>query len=306
MVRWSKSGSITSESRLQLPFLKYINEQEDNWIVCLGVPYGTDLWQVGDSKEQKGSFNISMIKAKMDLLEMKQKKCMNQNHSVTDIIPLINKSWKTRFSRIDKNRKAIAEREWFPLNRNLLTIPEIRATMTANERQIEVDSSSIILPNTKVPLVKKASFDSVTYKSIPTQKYSITGDSTINTSTSLSTIVTKQESLIFNSGTASFVLDAIVQHEDLQKARERIKQEQEDVKSVSDKLKKSAKITVGIMWKCGTNHLGKNILDIMKQGQIKKYQAEKEKIEKAEKAYLKLKDESEALIVTGKPIESSV
>ena len=108
MVRWSESGSITSEiladvlktldklevyprsstdnnhpkpfllvdghqSRLQLPFLKYINEPEDNWIVCLGVPYGTALWQVGDSKEQNGSFNISMTKAKMDLLELKEK-----------------------------------------------------------------------------------------------------------------------------------------------------------------------------------------------------------------------------------------
>ena len=104
LVRWSESGSITSEiladalktldtlevyprtdshpkpfllvdghqSRLQLPFLRYINEPEDNWVVCLGVPYGTALWQVGDSKEQNGSFNISMTKAKVDLLELKE------------------------------------------------------------------------------------------------------------------------------------------------------------------------------------------------------------------------------------------
>ena len=180
LVRWSESGSITSEiladvlktldtlqvyprgdghpkpfllvdghqSRLQLPFLRYINEPEDNWVVCLGVPYGTALWQVGDSKEQNGSFNISMTKAKVDLLELKESKCMNGNNSVTDIIPLINKSWHSSFARIDKNRNAICERGWFPLNRNLLTMPEIRSTMTDNEMQYEMSShSNIILPS---------------------------------------------------------------------------------------------------------------------------------------------------------------
>ena len=41
----------------------------------------------------------------------------------------------------------------------------------------------------------------------------------------------------------------------------------------------------------------------MKQDQVKKYTAEREKIQKAEKAYLKLKDESDALIATGKPLD---
>jgi len=72
MVRWSKKGGITSEiltdclrtmdelelfpridglrpffivdghgSRLELPFLNYINDPEHEWCVCLGVPYGT-------------------------------------------------------------------------------------------------------------------------------------------------------------------------------------------------------------------------------------------------------------------------
>ena len=40
----------------------------------------------------------------------------------------------------------------------------------------------------------------------------------------------------------------------------------------------------------------------MKQDQVKKYQAEKEKIQKAESAYLKMKHESDALIATGKAI----
>ena len=39
-------------SRLEVPFLKYINDKTTEWCVCLGVPYGTAYWQVGDSKEQ--------------------------------------------------------------------------------------------------------------------------------------------------------------------------------------------------------------------------------------------------------------
>ena len=337
LVQWSESGSITSEiladalktldtlevyprsdghpkpfllvdghqSRLQLPFLRYNNEPENNWVMCLGVPYGTALWQVGDSKEQNGSFNISMTKAKVDLLELKESKCMNGNNSVTDIIPLINRSWNNSFARVGKNRNAICERGWFPLNRNLLTMPEIHSTMTDNEREYEMTShSNIILPSLKqspsdssLDTTFSNSFDSI----------SDTTD-TINDSTADSTIISsdksKVPSLNFNAGTASFVLDAIVQQEDLLKARERIKREKEDGQSVSEKLKKSAKITAGTMWKCGTNHLGKNILDLMKEDQVKRMSEERNKVKKAEETYLKQMSESDKLIMSGKPLES--
>ena len=39
-------------SWLQLPFLQYINNPRDYWVVCIGVPYGTALLKVGNSKEQ--------------------------------------------------------------------------------------------------------------------------------------------------------------------------------------------------------------------------------------------------------------
>ena len=51
------------QSRLGLPFLQYINTPCDYWVVCIGVPYGTALWQVGDSKEQNRSFDIALGKA---------------------------------------------------------------------------------------------------------------------------------------------------------------------------------------------------------------------------------------------------
>jgi len=45
-------------SRLELPFLSYINDEKHKWIVCIGVPNGTSLWQVGDSAEQNGCFKM--------------------------------------------------------------------------------------------------------------------------------------------------------------------------------------------------------------------------------------------------------
>jgi hypothetical protein len=43
-------------SRLELPFLKYVNDLSHPWVVCIGVPYGTSYWQVGVSSEQNGSY----------------------------------------------------------------------------------------------------------------------------------------------------------------------------------------------------------------------------------------------------------
>ena len=115
-------------------------------------------------------------------------------------------------------------------------------------------------------------------------------------------VPTKQPSLNFSSGTASLCLDAIITSNDLQKARERIRKEKEDGKSVTEKLKESTKITAGIVWKCGTNHLEKSVLDVMKEDQMKKFIAEKQRIEKKEKAYLKIKSEFDALISSRKTI----
>ena len=65
-------------SRLELPFLKYINDKATEWCICLGVPYGTAYWQLGDSKEQNGSFNTAMTDAKRKLLDLKRQSCTNE------------------------------------------------------------------------------------------------------------------------------------------------------------------------------------------------------------------------------------
>ena len=44
------------DSRMGLPFLCYVNDPTYLWITCIGVPYGTSLWQVGDDVEQNGTY----------------------------------------------------------------------------------------------------------------------------------------------------------------------------------------------------------------------------------------------------------
>jgi hypothetical protein len=47
---------VGHKSQLDPMFLTYINDANHIWKVCLGVPYATSHWQVGDSAEQNGTF----------------------------------------------------------------------------------------------------------------------------------------------------------------------------------------------------------------------------------------------------------
>jgi hypothetical protein len=56
-------------SRLELPFLQYIYGVSHEWVVCIGVPYGTSYWQVADSSEQNGSYKMALSAAKKELVK---------------------------------------------------------------------------------------------------------------------------------------------------------------------------------------------------------------------------------------------
>ena len=58
-------------SRLELPFLSYVNDPMHKWVVCIGVPNGTSLWQVGDSTEQNGCFKMYCSEYKNKLTSKK-------------------------------------------------------------------------------------------------------------------------------------------------------------------------------------------------------------------------------------------
>lgn len=138
------------QSRFDLNFLKYINDENHHWGVCIGVPYGTALWQVADSSEQNGVFKMELTKRKKEIYD---NRLNSLQHSLqllkTDIIPLVNHCWPKAFGNLKNNRKAIAERGWYPYNRALLLDETIRAKMT--EQMIEDERVRGIFPFQRLP-----------------------------------------------------------------------------------------------------------------------------------------------------------
>jgi hypothetical protein len=113
-------------SRFGLDFLRYISNNETKWTVCVGVPYGTHLWQVGDSAEQNGSFKMALIKAKQKIINEKAKlhlPCKVERH---DIVGVIHRAWNESFAKVESNKRAIRNRGWGPLNFTLLDHPELQ------------------------------------------------------------------------------------------------------------------------------------------------------------------------------------
>ena len=87
-----------------------------------------------------------MIKAKKYLMALKESTSIPQDLRTWDIIYLSNKAWVSSFDRFDKNKNAIAGRQWSPLNCVLLAVPGYRATMEDQERENEEASEDVALP----------------------------------------------------------------------------------------------------------------------------------------------------------------
>jgi hypothetical protein len=106
--------------------LRYISSNETKWTVCVGVPYGTHLWQVGDSAEQIRAFKMASIKAKQKIINEKAKlhlPCKVERH---DIVGLVHRSWNESFAKVESNKHAIRNRGWGPLNSKILDHPELQ------------------------------------------------------------------------------------------------------------------------------------------------------------------------------------
>ena len=102
-------------SRFDLTFLTYINKIDTKWNVCIGVPYGTSYWQVGDSTEQNGCFKMALTKFKRQLLAEKSERRQSFAIDKVDIALLVHKAWNQSFARVHTNRKAIASRGVFSI-----------------------------------------------------------------------------------------------------------------------------------------------------------------------------------------------
>ena len=130
-------------SRFEIEFLEYISDPAHPWAVCIGVPYGTHLWQVADSSEQNGCFKIFEVEAKERLLEFKSIHRQPKRFGPTDVIPIVNYSWDRSMAKVESNKKAIAERGWNPLNRNLLCVAEVLKTKQGTDSTAQ-DSAPVV------------------------------------------------------------------------------------------------------------------------------------------------------------------
>jgi len=249
-------------------------------VVCIGVPYGTALWQVGDSKEQNGSFNIAMTRSKQELLEKKDELGLYDDGLVdTDLMPLINKSWSQSFARVDKNRNALADRGWNPLNQALLLNDDLRATMTRKEKSTEYNlSNNIIIPKHKQS--KSTLVPSNESYSSMTSMTGTTSSSSIDNQTSF--LMSRPDELNFNSGQSLTCLKAMLSQDQLHAARERIREDGINGKTIKEQLQANTCPSAGILFKSGLKRLGKTVFNICKENHEEKIKNEIKKIKKDE------------------------
>ena len=132
-------------SHFELEFLEYINAAEHKWHCCIGLPYGTSYWQVGDSSEQNGCFKIALSKAKQQLVLKKNDNGLEYTINKEDIVGLVRKAWKSSFEKVETNCQAISRRGWGPraLNYNALCHPEVLTTKPGCMKNTDVSTFDI-------------------------------------------------------------------------------------------------------------------------------------------------------------------
>ena len=249
------------QTRFEWPTLEYITDKNHEWALCIGVPYGTALWQVGDSTEQNGCFKMSLAKGKTNLLYKKiERKLKNPSIQPTDLMPLINDAWKASFARIDKNKKAICDRGWYPYNRMLLLGKKLRETMTTEDKVLERNKGFIRREVVDVEQ-KKATYE---------QKFLIKS-------------LEENKELNFGNGVSKYCLESLVSSQQLQTARENVKKQVQEGKSLQERLESLKKISAGKIFKAGTNQIGQTIFDLKRDNDAKaKSEAEKAKRDRKE------------------------
>ena len=230
-------------------------------MVCIGVPYGTSLWQVVNSKEQNGSFKIAISKAKKKIVEKRLDMRMDSpGLYATDIMTIIDEAWSQSFDNVAQNKRAIKARGWGPLNYNLLNDEDIKATMTEPEtreyhgmlkshnlNELEPASLTTSVSATSISDITDENTTSGDRKHAPVlnfeQKY---------LTKVISNSVTLNFKLNFTSGRAADVARRLLHDHDIRQAREANRMLAQKGKEARDKLLQTKKLSAMINF----NHIG--------------------------------------------------
>ena len=76
------------------------------------MPYGTDLWQMGDLAEQNGTLNMCSTRANAEIVQKNEALSLPPVIEPYEIIPIINVAWGKSFGDVSTNKKAVVERGW--------------------------------------------------------------------------------------------------------------------------------------------------------------------------------------------------
>ena len=254
-------------SRYGIPFLRYINNDAHLWVACIGVPYGTSLWQVGDAAECNGTYKGGLTTMKKKIIAHKTKLMMPRlTIEVTEIIILVNYAWSVSFALAKSNKKAIAERGWSPLNRNIILDTAVRATMTKLEIESEKEAGILI------PYTLTGNYVTID-ESLPTLDLQYLSQNTTPSKPNL------------KGGMAAWCLDAIVRNDDLMASRERIRRDNVEGQSVSEKLKQIRGMTAAKMFLLGETRLGEGVLQNVETSYNSKLAKQREDAQKKAETY---------------------
>lgn len=259
------------QSRFELEFLKYINDPDHRWNTCIGVPYGTSLWQVGDSQQQNGKFKMLLTKRKREMFEERMKSFNQHLHLLrTDIMLLVRDTWHLAFGDVEANLHAISERGWNPLNKNLLLNPIIMASMT--ESMIK-------------RIQEKEIFPSKVISELCERVYT-------DTDGSVSLDINKNNRLakVFNfkgGPIASHVANCIMSENDREEARERNKQLKKEGKTLADRISTITKrMTAGkLVVEAGCFHLNEFVMEQAEKRQLDMFHEKEESRKRDELKY---------------------
>ena len=164
----------------------------------------------------------------------------------TDLIPLVNIAWEKSFQRVHLNRKAIAERGWQLLNRNILLYKEIQDTMTTAERQSFGDLLLDNLPMSTVDVIDNST--------------SISALSNVSDHFNIHQHKQKVIALNYTSGNSTMILDTYIAEKDLREARERNRLKKLEGQKLKSKLEEVKIISAMCHFNCLGCQIGMDAL----------------------------------------------
>ena len=165
-------------------------------------------------------------------------------------------AWNASFNRVEKNKNAIAERGWGPLNRNLLLYKEIQHTMTREDfKNLESMKRTFQQPNM--------------YKNFVTPFETISFLSRLSDSTTTISDLTDQDqmlypkyhSLNYSSRNSAMVLETLVGAHDLNEARERNRLNKSKGSAAAETYKTAKAVTAMFHFNEYGCKIGKTALD---------------------------------------------